>query len=195
MTLAALLARYGIASMVVELDSTYCEGSRAICMSRRSQEIFAWVGADGALVEKGLSWVGGRSYFRDREVLHFEMPSEPTQRFAPMVNIQQFYAEEFAHKAALGFDGLVDVRWSSKVVAVRPQADGAVVEIESADGHHTVWWPVTVAAARCVNSLACNCRAHSMKAVMSLLTWCKKQNVMWNAWPGLTRHPTPARPF
>ncbi|MEY4882564.1 MAG: hypothetical protein RIS34_418 [Pseudomonadota bacterium] len=139
MTLAALLARYGIASMVVELDSTYCEGSRAICMSRRSQEIFAWVGADGALVEKGLSWVGGRSYFRDREVLHFEMPSEPTQRFAPMVNIQQFYAEEFAHKAALGFDGLVDVRWSSKVVAVRPQADGAVVEIESADGHHTVF--------------------------------------------------------
>ena len=138
MTLAALLARYGIASLIVELDAGYCAGSRAICMSRRSQEIFAWVGADKPLLEKGLSWVRGRSYFRDQEVLHFQMPSEPTQRFAPMVNIQQFYAEEFAHKAALAQQGLVDVRWSSKVVAVRTQALGTQVDIESADGMHTV---------------------------------------------------------
>ena len=139
MMTAALLASYGVASLVIELDAGYCAGSRAICMSRRSQEIFGWVGAAEPLVDKGLSWVGGRSYFRDREVLHFEMPSEPTQRFAPMVNIQQFYAEEFAHKAALSYDDLVDVRWSSTVVAVRPQADGAQVDIESADGLHTVF--------------------------------------------------------
>lgn len=138
MTLAALLARYGIASLVVELDAGYCAGSRAICMSRRSQEIFAWIGADKPLLEKSLPWEGGRSYFRDREVLHFQMPSEPTQRFAPMVNIQQFYAEEFAHQAALVPEGLVDVRWSSKVIAVRPQTNGAQVDIESADGLHTV---------------------------------------------------------
>ena len=35
--------------------------------------------------------------------------------------------------------GLVDVRWSSTVVAVRPQADGAQVDIESVDGLHTVF--------------------------------------------------------
>ena len=138
MTLAALLARYGIASLVVELDAGYCAGSRAICMSRRSQEIFGWVGADRLLVDKGLSWVGGRSYFRDQEVLHFQMPSEPTQRFAPMVNIQQFYAEEFVHKAALAQRGPVDVRWSSKVVAVRPHATGAQVDVESAGALHTI---------------------------------------------------------
>ena len=138
MSLAALLGRYGIASLVIEADDGYCAGSRAICMSRRSQEILGWVGADQPLVEKGLSWVGGRSYFRDREVLHFQMPSEPTQRFAPMVNIQQFYAEEFAHKAALAQGGLVDVRWSSRVTVVRPQSDGARVDIQAADGTHTV---------------------------------------------------------
>ncbi|SFC41592.1 3-(3-hydroxy-phenyl)propionate hydroxylase [Polaromonas sp. OV174] len=138
MTLAALLARYGIASLVIEADEGYCAGSRAICMSRRSQEILGWVGADQALVDKGLSWVGGRSYFRDREVLHFQMPSEPTQRYAPMVNIQQYYAEEYAHKAALAQGELVDVRWSSKVTAVRPRADGAEVEIQAEDGMHTV---------------------------------------------------------
>ncbi len=141
MTVAALLARYGVASLVIEADEGYCAGSRAICMSRRSQEILSWVGADKPLVEKGLSWVGGRSYYGDREVLHFEMPSEPTQRYAPMVNIQQFYAEEFAHKAALAQGGLVDVRWSSKVTKVLPHAQGvqgAMVDIESANGTHTI---------------------------------------------------------
>jgi 3-(3-hydroxy-phenyl)propionate hydroxylase len=92
-------------------------------MSRRSQEILGWVGADQPLVQKGLSWVGGRSYWRNTEVLHFQMPSEPTQRFAPMVNIQQFYVEEYAHQAArLKQDVTVEVLWGSTVVAVRPQA-------------------------------------------------------------------------
>ena len=78
MSLAALLSNYGIACMVIEADEGYCSGSRAICMSRRSQEILGWVGADKGLVAKGLSWVGGRSYWRDAEVLHFEMLVDQT---------------------------------------------------------------------------------------------------------------------
>jgi 3-(3-hydroxy-phenyl)propionate hydroxylase len=83
LTLSALLAAQGVPNRVIEADAGYCTGSRAICMSRRSQEILGWVGADQPLVQKGLSWVGGRSHWRNAEVLHFQMPSEPTQRFAP----------------------------------------------------------------------------------------------------------------
>ena len=119
LTLAALLASFGIRSVVIENDPSYCTGSRAICMSRRSQEILGWVGADKPLVEKGLSWVGGRSYYRDTEVLHFQMPNDPTQRFAPMVNIQQYFAEQYAHEAAQKYGDLVDVRWNCTVKAVR----------------------------------------------------------------------------
>ena len=133
LTVAALLARQGIASTVVEADAGFCDGSRAICMSRRSLEILGWIGADKPMLDKGLSWVGGRSYFRDREVLHFEMPAEPTQRFGPMVNIQQYYAEAFAHDAALA-TGLVDVRWSTRVSGVTRQATGNDVDVASADG-------------------------------------------------------------
>ncbi|MGH6627816.1 MAG: FAD-dependent oxidoreductase [Burkholderiaceae bacterium] len=138
LTLAALLARQGIASLVLEADQGYCTGSRAICISRRSQEILGWVGADRPLVDKGLSWVGGRSYYRHSEVLHFEMPSEPTQRFAPMVNIQQYYIEQFAHRAAQAFEGLADVRWDSRVMAVRAQAEGAEVDVQTPEGLQTV---------------------------------------------------------
>jgi len=144
LTLAALLSGHGVKSIVIEADQTYCSGSRAICMSRRSQEILGWVGADQPLVEKGLSWVGGRSFFRDREVLHFQMASEPSQRFAPMVNIQQFYVEEYAHRAIKGNGSLSAVYWGHRVAAVRPlyaangESAGAEVDVETGTGMQTV---------------------------------------------------------
>jgi 3-(3-hydroxy-phenyl)propionate hydroxylase len=142
MSLAALLAHHGVPCLVLEADASWCEGSRAICLSRRSQEILGWVGAHGALTAKGLPWVGGRSYFRDREVLHFEMPSEPSERFAPMLNIQQYYVEQFAHAAALRAGG-AEVRWSARVTAVQPRASGVDVEFQTPDGRthsvHSEW--------------------------------------------------------
>ena len=136
LTLAALLARHGVASLVVEADAGYCTGSRAICISRRSQEILAAAGAGEALAAKALPWTGGRSYFRDTEVLHFRMPSEPTQRFAPMVNIQQFYVEEFVHRALAGSPA--QVAWSTRAVGVTAGADGVEVELDTASGRHRV---------------------------------------------------------
>ncbi|MEP6548139.1 MAG: FAD-dependent monooxygenase [Gammaproteobacteria bacterium] len=133
LSLAALLGQYKIQCLVLEADASWCEGSRAICISRRSQEILGWVGADTALLAKGLPWVGGRSYFRDTEVLHFEMPSEPAQRFAPMINLQQYYIEQFAYAAALRA-GCVDIRRSARVSAVRQQGAAVRVDFQAADG-------------------------------------------------------------
>ncbi len=135
LTLSALLTRQGVANVVIEADEGYCSGSRAICISRRSQEILGWVGADAALVAKGLGWVGGRSHFRQTEVLHFQMPSEPTQRFAPMVNIQQFSIEEFAHQA-MG-EG-ASVFWNHRVRSVKRQEGGVTLTVDSPDGERTL---------------------------------------------------------
>jgi 3-(3-hydroxy-phenyl)propionate hydroxylase len=138
LTLAALLAEYGIASLTVEADEGYCSGSRAICMSRRSQEILGWIGADRPLIDTGLAWTGGRSYYRDREVLHFQMPHDPLQRYAPMVNIQQYYVEEFAHQAMRRHPGLATLAWSARVTAVQPGPDGVSVEVEADGARQTV---------------------------------------------------------
>ncbi len=142
LSMAALLAHHGVPCLLLEADASWCEGSRAICIARRSQEILGWIGADRPLTAKGLAWMGGRSYFRNAEVLHFEMPSEPTERFAPMLNIQQYYIEQYAHAAALRGGG-VDVRWSARVNAVRPRASGVEVEFQTADGRthgvHADW--------------------------------------------------------
>ena len=136
LTLAALLSHLGIASIVIEADDGYCTGSRAICVSRRSLEILGWIGADRRIADIGLSWVGGRSYFRDTEVLHFRMPSEPGERFAPMVNIQQYEVEEAAHRA---FDGdLAGVRWSTRVTGLSQENDGVQVDVVDGAGHASI---------------------------------------------------------
>lgn len=125
LTLAALLRKQGIEPLVIESDASYCTGSRAICVSRRSQEILAWAGAADALAQKSLPWVGGRSYYRDQEVLHFTMPSEPTERFAPMVNIQQFYIEQFAHEASRP-----QVWWQHKVTGIKQRENFVEIVVE-----------------------------------------------------------------
>ncbi len=129
--MSLLLARHGIASVTIEADPFYCEGSRAICMSRRSMEILAWAGVDKLVLKKGLAWSGGRSYYGDREVLHFEMPHEPSQRFAPMINIQQFYIEEYIDQALREHGDLAQVMWSSRVTGVQQNADGVVVTVQT----------------------------------------------------------------
>jgi 3-(3-hydroxy-phenyl)propionate hydroxylase len=138
LSMAALLAEQGIASLTIEADDGYCSGSRAICMSRRSQEILGWIGADAPLVDKGLSWTGGRSYFRNEEVLHFEMPTDPLQRYAPMVNIQQYYVEEYAHHAMERHGDLAQVAWASRVTGLKDLGDAMEVTIEADGKQHTV---------------------------------------------------------
>src|SRR5882757_6099605 len=130
LALAALLATFGIRSQVIEADDGYCTGSRAICISRRSMEILAWAGADRHVARVGLPWVGGRSYFRDTEVLHFTMPSEPGERFGPMINIQQYEIEEAAHRT-LPTDA---VRWSTRVTDVRSGPDDVELDVVEASG-------------------------------------------------------------
>jgi 3-(3-hydroxy-phenyl)propionate hydroxylase len=127
LTLAALLARRGVKSHVIEMDPGYCTGSRAICLSRRSLEILHWAGAAQAVQAKGLGWTRGRSHFREREVLAFEMPNGPTDRFAPMTNIQQFYVEQYVHEALQQRPGMAQVHWGTTVEDVRAADEGVTL--------------------------------------------------------------------
>lgn len=127
---ALALARHGIPSLVIEADETVCVGSRAICLSRRSLEILARHQAAARFLETGLPWVGGRSFYRDAEVLSFSMPHDESQRFPPMINIQQYYVEEFLLEAAER-SGLVEVRWRSRVTDVNASTSGVLLSIDT----------------------------------------------------------------
>ncbi len=129
------LASHGVRSVVLEADDTVCMGSRAICISRRSLEIIARFGALEPFLLKGLPWSGGRSFYGNTEVLQFHMPHDENQRLPPMLNIQQYYVEQFLFDAALK-SGLIEVRWQSRVRRITPMPGCVRLEVETPLGSY-----------------------------------------------------------
>ena len=138
LTAALGLARQGIASVLIEADDSVCSGSRAICISRRSLEIIERLGAVDAFLDKGLPWTGGRSYYRDTEVLHFTMPQDQNQKLPPMVNLAQYHIEQFLLDAAMKQPELIDIRWQTRVSAVTDSGSGVTLQLHTPDGGYAL---------------------------------------------------------
>lgn len=140
LAMALGLARWGIRSVVVEADDSVCEGSRAACISRRSLEILARLGVVEPFLEKGLPWTTGRSYYGTEQVFVLEMPSAPGDKFPPMINLEQYYIEQYLLDAIAAANakspGLVEIRWASKVTSLAQDPAGVTVAVENALGSY-----------------------------------------------------------
>ena len=130
------LANHGIASVLIEADDSVCYGSRAICISRRSLEIIERLGALDGFLKKGLPWTGGRSFYRNAEVLHFTMPQDQNQKLPPMVNLAQYHIEQFLLDAAEKKTDLIDIRWQTRVTSIDAGADGATLSLATPEGDY-----------------------------------------------------------
>ena len=127
------LARFGVASMVLEQDLQVAHGSRAIVLTRRSLEILQQAGVEQRFLQKGLPWSFGRSYYRGQEVYRMVMPHEANDRFLPGLNLQQQYMEEYLVEACES-SPLIDVRWGQKVIGISQTADLVRLQIDSPEG-------------------------------------------------------------
>jgi len=138
LTMALDLARKGIRSLVLDDDNTVSVGSRAICWSKRTLEIFDRLGLGERLLAKGVTWHTGKVYFGDRTddpVYRFDLLPEADHRFPAFINLQQYYVEEYLVEI-LEHESLTDIRWQNKVVSVAPRSDGVTVEVETPDGSY-----------------------------------------------------------
>lgn len=145
MVTALELARFGVASVVIEAADTLAEGSRAICFSRRSLEILDGVGAADAVMAKALPWTRGTSYYRNCPVYRLEMPHTADEKYHPMVNLQQCWLEQFILDRVMA-EPLIEMRWQSRVVNVSDRADTVSVEVETPEGSYEVKTRYLVAA-------------------------------------------------
>jgi 3-(3-hydroxy-phenyl)propionate hydroxylase len=146
MSLALGLANHGVRSVILEADDTVCIGSRACCISRRSLEIVERLGALPAFLAKGLPWTGGRSIYKTEEVFRFEMPHDERQKLPPMINLEQYYIEQYLldeigrrNDAA---PGLIDIRWGTELVGLTQDGDGLTLQARNALGAyalHAAW--------------------------------------------------------
>ncbi|MEM5434086.1 FAD-dependent oxidoreductase [Paraburkholderia diazotrophica] len=132
------LANHGVRSVLIEADDSVCYGSRAICISRRSLEIIERLGAVDGFLKTGLPWTGGRSFYRETEVLHFTMPQDENQKLPPMVNLAQYHIEQFLLDAAEKRADLIDIRWQTRVKSIDARDDGATLQLTTADGDYAL---------------------------------------------------------
>lgn len=147
MALAIGLARQGVASVVLEADDSVCSGSRAGCVTSRTLEILEPMGTAAAIMSQGLPWAEGWSYHHTTEVLHLEVPQDDLATFPRLVNIQQCYIEQYLVDAIqTRYADLIEIRWQTRVEAMRNNANGAELELSTPDGNYTLAADWVVAA-------------------------------------------------
>ncbi|MEL6642879.1 MAG: FAD-dependent oxidoreductase [Pseudomonadota bacterium] len=137
LAMALELANFGVASVILDDNNRVSVGSRAICWSKRSLEIFDRLGIGDRVLEKGVTWKVGRTFHRDREVFNFDLLPEDGHKMPAFVNLQQYYVEEYLIDAVLD-QPLIDLRFQNKVTSIDQTGDSAFVDVETPDGEYAL---------------------------------------------------------
>lgn len=143
------LAQSGIAVVVLDEDDTVSVGSRGVCYAKRALEVLDRLGVGDPCVEKGVSWNVGRTFFREDEVYNFNLRPQDDHKRPGMINLQQYYLEEFEVQRARELPNL-DLRFKSRVVSVSQDKLGATLQVETPDGMYSMEtdWVVVADGAR-----------------------------------------------
>jgi 3-(3-hydroxy-phenyl)propionate hydroxylase len=146
------LAERGVAVVLVDDDACLSTGSRAICFSKRSLDIFDRLGCGEAMVAKGVRWHVGKVFLRDELVYRFDLLPESGHRRPAFINLQQYYVEGYLIERARELPNL-ELRWKNKVVGVRQpdpqqQEEGSliVLTIETPEDQYALYARYVVAA-------------------------------------------------
>ena len=135
---AADFALRGVETVVLDDDDTVSLGSRAICWSKRTLEIFDRLGAGERMLDTGVLWKLGRIFHGEDELYNFDMLPEPGHRMPAFVNLQQYYTEEYLVDRVNEL-GRTEIRWKNKVIGVSMLEDGgAKLEVETPDGRYMI---------------------------------------------------------
>lgn len=143
------LAQQGKPVVLLDNDDTVSIGSRGVCYAKRALEVLDRLGCGDEMVNKGVSWNVGRTFFREQEVFNFNLCPEPDHHRPGMINLQQYYLEEYLVKRAEAL-GNIELRWKSNVIAVKPEGEAVGLRVETPDGAYTLKadWLVVADGAR-----------------------------------------------
>ncbi len=143
---AAEFARLGVETVLLDDDDTVSRGSRSICVSKRTLEIFDRAGVAGRMVAKGVVWKRGRVYRGEREIYNFDLLPEAGHKMPAFINLQQYYAEEYLVDRIHAF-GRTDLRWRNAVTGIEIDAEGrALVNVETPEGGYRILADHVIAA-------------------------------------------------
>ena len=149
LTAAIDLAQQGQQVLLLDNDDTVSIGSRGVCYAKRALEVLDRLECGEEMVQKGVSWNVGRTFFRNEEVFSFNLCPEPDHHRPGMINLQQYYLENYLVKRARQLPNL-EIRFRNNVIAVAPGEDRASLRVETPDGAYTLTtdWLVVADGAR-----------------------------------------------
>lgn len=126
-------------------------GSKAICFSKRSLDIFDRLGVGQAIVDKGVAWNVGKVFrgAATKPVFQFDMMPTKDQKRPGFVNIQQYHVEDYLHDAVSALSN-VDLRWGHEAAGIEQGDAGVRVAVATATGtyHIDADWVVACDGAR-----------------------------------------------
>ena len=131
------LQQQGLSVLLLDEDDTVSIGSRGVCYAKRALEILDRYGVGDAVCSKGVSWNVGRTFFREEEVYNFNLVPEPDHHRPGMVNLQQYYLEEYLAASAAARPE-IELRWKNKVVSVAQGDRTVTLKVETEDGFYTI---------------------------------------------------------
>jgi 3-(3-hydroxy-phenyl)propionate hydroxylase len=151
LALAIDLAQRDIPVVLLDDDDTVSVGSRAICWSKRTLEIFDRLGVGDAVADKGVRWNTGRVFFGEREVFAFDLAPEPGHHRPAFVNLQQYHVEATLVERARALTSC-HLRFGHRVTGVAARADGVRLSVETGEGGYAfdADWVVACDGARSV---------------------------------------------
>ena len=143
------LAQQGQDVLLLDNDDTVSIGSRGVCYAKRALEVLDRMGCGDKFVDKGVSWDVGRTFLREGEVFNFNLRPEADHHRPGMINLQQYYLEEYLVERARQLPRL-QMRFKNNVISVVPGADQVTVRVETPDGPYslTTDWLVVADGAR-----------------------------------------------
>jgi len=135
LALALALARKDHQVIIVTAFDFIPAGSKGICYSKESLDIFDRLGIGHRVVEKGVIWNVGKVFWGENPdpVYQFDMLPVKDQKNPGFVNIQQYYVEDYLVDALEQMDN-VDIRWGHSVSDMEVRGDGATLSIATRDG-------------------------------------------------------------
>ena len=133
LTAALDLARRGVATLLLDDNDTVSTGSRAICFAKRALEIWDRLGCAGKMTAKGVSWRVGKTFVENDLRYVFDLLPQADHKIPAMINLQQYYLEEFLVDAC-SREPLIDLRWKHKVVGLEQDDERVRLTVQTPDG-------------------------------------------------------------
>ncbi len=129
-------ASRGIKVILLEKKSAVSIGSRAICWSKRTLEIFDRLGVGEKMLAKGVTWKVGRTYWGDEEIYHYDLLPEQGHKNPAFINLQQYHVEACLIEHCQNYSDLIDLRFGTELIAFQQNDSHVMLDVQSEAGNY-----------------------------------------------------------